>query len=80
VENPGSRVVSPETNRQKTIHIETATNSVSDNGVVKIGDITLRSPDNPELMLQNYISVPDSWSSCYGIDLHRAGGMGVGLQ
>jgi hypothetical protein len=79
VENPGSQVVSPETDGQITSVIETCTNSIPDNGVVEIIDVTVHTFDNPELMLQ-HISLSDSWLLWCGIYLHHASGMGVDLQ
>jgi hypothetical protein len=51
VENPWARIVGLETDRQITILNDTSTNSIPDNGVVRIGVVTIRTFDNPELML-----------------------------
>jgi hypothetical protein len=74
VKNPWARIVSPETERQITVLIETSTGSIPQNGVLEIIDVALRTFDDPEPVLQKFSPSISKLLRCRMYSL-RASGM-----
>lgn len=51
MENPWTRIVSPETNGDVVAFVDTSTDSISDNRVVEVVFAAIGALNNPELML-----------------------------